>query len=47
MAKTVTLFYDLSPDGKEVVFQGDSTVKTISTKWRGTERVDSWVSTVL
>jgi Tol biopolymer transport system component len=30
VAKTVTLFYDLSPDGKEVVFQGDSTVKTIS-----------------
>jgi Tol biopolymer transport system component len=30
VAKTVTLFYDLSPDGKEVVFQSDSTVKTIS-----------------
>jgi Tol biopolymer transport system component len=30
VAKTITLFYDLSPDGKEVVFQSDSTVKTIS-----------------
>ena len=30
VAKTVALFYDLSPDGREVVFQSDSTVKTIS-----------------
>ena len=30
VAKTRTLFYDLSPDGREVVFQSDSTVKTIS-----------------
>ena len=30
VAKTRRLFYDLSPDGREVVFQSDSTVKTIS-----------------
>ena len=30
VVNTVTLFYGLSPDGKEVVFQSDSTVKTIS-----------------
>ena len=30
IAETVTLNYDLSPDGKKVVYQKDSTVKTIS-----------------
>ncbi len=30
VAKTITMNYDLSPDGKEVVFQKDSIVKTVS-----------------